>query len=119
MPPKISVIIPAYNEEKLISACVSAIKGQAYPQDQIEILVVNNDSKDATASLASQAGARVIDYAQLHTVGAVRNAGAAQAQGQMLAFIDADTLPGPTWLSDIDRLLSSGNLVGVGGVGLP
>jgi GT2 family glycosyltransferase len=86
-----SVIIPAYNEERylratlaLVQAAVSAI---SLPW---EIIVVDNDSQDATGRIAAVAGASVI-VEKTHNIGRVRNTGARAATGDVLVFIDADT----------------------------
>jgi glycosyltransferase involved in cell wall biosynthesis len=61
------------------------------------LIVVNDDSTDATKTIAENSGARVIDVT-LRNIGAVRNAGAAAAQGDWLLFVDADTVvPVPTF----------------------
>ena len=55
---KVSVVIPAYNEEKYIVDCLKALSNQTIAPD--EVIVVDNNSTDKTASLARQAGAKVI-----------------------------------------------------------
>lgn len=89
---RVSVIIPAHNEERLLpatlEAIVAAIRELAIPA---EIIVVDDASTDATAELARAAGARV-ESVELRQISRVRNAGAAAASGQILIFVDADTL---------------------------
>lgn len=88
----ISFIIPAYNEEAWIDRCLSAIRtamntlGMAY-----EIIVVDDASTDATASIARDHGVQVIEVAY-RQIAATRNSGAGAAQGDVLFFVDADTL---------------------------
>lgn len=86
----ISFIIPAFNEERFLPATIAsihhAVKGMRY-----EILVVNDNSSDQTASVAEAAGARVINVAH-RQIAATRNSGARSAQGNIFIFIDADTL---------------------------
>jgi GT2 family glycosyltransferase len=93
----ISFIIPAWNEEALIGATVEALHAAAIAAGRpYEIIVVNDDSSDRTAEIAQSAGARVITV-QKRQIAAVRNAGAREAQGDILIFVDADTiLPEPT-----------------------
>jgi glycosyltransferase involved in cell wall biosynthesis len=87
----ISFIIPAYNEELELSSTITAIHaavsgaGQAY-----EIIVVDDASTDATAEVATQAGAWVVSINR-RQIAAARNAGARAAQGEKLFFVDADT----------------------------
>lgn len=87
----ISFIIPAYNEERELPAALAAIHRAAQEAAQpYEIIVVDDDSTDATAALARRAGARVIPVRH-RQIAAVRNAGARAAEGEIFFFVDADT----------------------------
>ena len=102
--PRLSVVIPAYNEEKLIGdtlACVvDGLRGAGLDVDEYEIVVADNASSDATASLATAAGARVVIEPQRH-IARARNAGARVARGEWLLFVDADSRPDRNLLSDM------------------
>ena len=88
----ISFIVPAHNEEVWIGRCISAIRSALESIDQpYEIIVVDDASSDATASIARQQGAQVIRV-EHRQIAATRNAGARQAHGDILFFVDADTL---------------------------
>lgn len=98
---KISVIIPAYNEERYIQKTLAALRAQTFPRECIEIIVVNNASTDRTAQFARSGGAdRVIDEPQKGT-NCARQAGLACAEGDIIAFLDADCVPPPWWLEQI------------------
>jgi len=86
----ISFIVPAYNEEGLLPATLASIHKAAKGMDY-EIIVVNDNSSDQTASVAQAAGARVIHVAH-RQIAAVRNSGARDAVGKIFIFVDADTL---------------------------
>ncbi len=108
----ISFVIPAHNEEALLGRAITSIResakaaGEAY-----EIIVVNDASADGTATVAQQNGA-VLVHVELRRISAVRNAGACHAKGDVLIFVDADTvLPSPTLQAAL-ALLRAG---GVGG----
>ena len=88
----ISFVVPAYNEEKYIAATLAAIHAAAREVGEpYEIVVANDDSADATADLARAGGARVVDVAH-RQIAATRNSGARASTGEMLIFVDADTL---------------------------
>ncbi len=87
----ISFVIPAYNEELELSATIAAIHAATSAIAQpCEVIVVDDASTDATARIASHAGAKVIRI-QRRQIAAARNAGARAAHGEYLFFVDADT----------------------------
>ncbi|MDQ3219579.1 MAG: glycosyltransferase [Acidobacteriota bacterium] len=89
---KISIIIPAYNEEKYLKSTLEKIRiGLNSVSNQFEVIVVNNNSEDKTAEIAINSGARVVNES-IHNIGKVRNTGAKSASGDVFIFIDADTL---------------------------
>jgi len=88
----ISFIVPAHNEEVWIGRCISAIRSALESIDEpYEIIVVDDASSDATASIGRQQGAQVVRV-EHRQISATRNAGARQAHGNVLFFVDADTL---------------------------
>lgn len=101
----ISVVIPAKNEEHFIRQCLASLAKQTYPADHYEVLVIDNNSTDKTAAIAQEMGVKVIAKPS-GRVGAVRNFGASQARGNVLAFIDADCLVDPEWLTRAAALVS-------------
>lgn len=113
----LSIVIPAFNEARLIERCLQSV-AVSIAADQAssftsEIIVVDNNSTDNTAELARQAGARVV-FEPINQIGRARNAGAAQAIGEWLLFLDADSLLSPQLLADIVRVIESGKYVGCG-----
>jgi len=109
----ISFVIPAHNEEKLIGrtldALVEAVRATGRP---FEIIVVDDASDDATATIAEQKGARVVAVNR-RQIAAVRNDGAKVALGDPLIFVDADTvIPVATLQAALDAL--DGGAVGGG-----
>ncbi|HYT67707.1 MAG TPA: glycosyltransferase [Vicinamibacterales bacterium] len=88
----ISIIVPAHNEERLIGATLEAIDAAAREAGEpFELIVVDDVSTDRTAEIARTHGAR-IEAVNVHHIAAARNAGARVASGEMLLFVDADTI---------------------------
>lgn len=114
---RLSIIIPAFNEERLIEHCLrsvtDALAEHSGPGITSEIIVADNNSTDNTAHLATQAGAQVV-FEPVNQIGRARNAGAAVATGDWLLFLDADSTLSPGLLGDILRVMKSGNSVGCG-----
>ena len=86
--PLVSVIVPAYNEERDIYACLKTLKEQTYKK--IEIIFVDDGSMDKTLATAGKfKGVKILQ--QNHVgVGKARNFGAKIARGEILGFVDAD-----------------------------
>ncbi len=84
---KLSVVIPAHNEERVIAGTLRAIRAQRPAVH--EVIVVCNGCRDATAARARAGGARVL-VTERRGVSMARNLGAAHATGDTLLFVDAD-----------------------------
>lgn len=84
---KVSVIIPAYNEEETVAKVVGVVKKAAYVD---EIIVVNDGSSDQTESEAIKAGAKVINHETNKGKGEALKTGYKQSECDIIAFIDAD-----------------------------
>jgi glycosyltransferase involved in cell wall biosynthesis len=104
----ISFIVPAYNEEVMIGATVRALQAAAGAMDvRYEVIVVDDASTDRTADIARASGAAVV-RANLRQISAVRNAGARAARGDLLIFVDADTLVPEETLRQTLSVIESG-----------
>lgn len=101
----ISVVIPAFNEERLLPQCLESLKNQDYKGDY-EIIVVDNASTDGTSKVASNFGVRVI-FSSKRGVVYARQAGANLAMGDIIAQADADTIYPGDWLSRIAKHFSA------------
>jgi len=97
--PSVSLVIPAYNEEKYLPLCLESIKKQDYTE-QYEVIVVDNASTDNTARIALDWGAKVV-YESKRSPACARQKGAEAATGEIIAFIDADSQAPACWLSTI------------------
>jgi glycosyltransferase involved in cell wall biosynthesis len=116
-PPKISVVICAYNAERTMHACLESLQALRYPN--FEVIVVNDGSTDATLEIAEQfSGIRIISQ-ENKGLSAARNAGIDAAAGPIVAFTDSDCVVDPDWLTYLAYSFVNGGFVAVGGPNLP
>lgn len=87
---KVSVIVPCYNAEKTLPACLGAINNSDY--DNYELIVVDDGSTDGSLQIARQFSDRVIEIGENRGVTAARNQGAREASGEILLFVDSDII---------------------------
>ena len=113
----ISIIVPAFNEEKLLGATLRAIamattawtsRGWTH-----ELIVCDNNSTDRTAEIAASVGARVV-FEPINQIARARNRGASVAAGKWLLFIDADSEPSGGLLEELAEAIESGKHVACG-----
>lgn len=103
--PKYSVVIPAYNESEFIKDTLLSLQQQSYKGD-IEIIVVDNNSSDSTAKIASDAGAIVYSESNIGVCWA-RQMGTLAAKGEIIISSDADTTYDKDWILNIDKAFRS------------
>jgi glycosyltransferase involved in cell wall biosynthesis len=99
----ISVIVPSLNDADYLAVCLDALARQTRLAD--EVIVVDNGSTDATAEVARAAGARVVDQ-PVRGIWPATAAGFDAASGDVLARLDADSVPAPDWLAEVERRMS-------------
>ncbi|MDQ6768143.1 MAG: glycosyltransferase [Candidatus Eremiobacteraeota bacterium] len=112
-----SVVIPAFNAERMLGDCLRALDGQSLPASEFEVIVVDDGSTDATGEVARSFGARVIRQPN-RGAGAARNAGTRAARGEWVAFTDADCIPARSWLRSLVQAAqtpSGDQVIGVAG----
>jgi len=97
---KISVVIPAFNEEKYIEACLKSVNDQEIKAD--EIIVVDNNSADKTKSIAEKMGATVVREKKQGMIHA-RNKGFESAKYRIIARCDADVIVPGDWIKKIKQ----------------
>jgi glycosyltransferase involved in cell wall biosynthesis len=119
---KLSIVVPALNEEEQLPRCLACLKYavatlrlRSRPIDTpaVEVIVVDNNSSDATAEIARRAGARVV-FEPVNQISRARNAGAAAATGDWLLFMNADSYVHPQSLEEMIEVIASGDVAGGG-----
>jgi len=97
----ISVVVPFYNAGRYIERCIKALLAQTYPSTRYEIIMVDNNSTDGSAQLVRQYSSIRLLAEPKQGSYAARNRGVAAANGTIIAFTDADCVPGAGWLEKI------------------
>jgi glycosyltransferase involved in cell wall biosynthesis len=114
---KISIVIPAFNEERLLGASLKQIKSAAGAFTtrgwEVELIVCDNNSTDRTSEIAYAAGADVV-FEPVNQIGRARNSGAAAASGDWLVFVDADSHPSAELFADVAEQILSGKCLAGG-----
>jgi len=111
-PPRVSVVIPAYNEEDTIKNCLRSLGSQT--KKPLEVIVANNNSTDRTGSIAHEYGASALLVKEQGYVFALR-AGMDNARGDVIAVVDADTVVATNWIETIMRTFEDSSVVGATG----
>ena len=113
--PSISLIIPAYNESMLLPRLLASVEKArqvfAKSNGELEVIIADNCSTDRTAQIASENGCWVVSVEQ-RCIAAVRNGGAKAATGEILAFVDADSVIHENTFVHLREILSDGRFVG-------
>jgi glycosyltransferase involved in cell wall biosynthesis len=117
--PRISVVIPAHNEEAFLPAGLEAVRrAKERVASAVEVIVVLNRCTDATEAIARAAGC-VIVREDAKNLSLIRNAGVAAARGEIIVTCDADSQMHTDSLAEIERRLDAGRVVGGGAAVLP
>ena len=111
--PSISVVMPVYNEENKIATALSSIRNQDYPQDKIEIVLVDDDSTDRTLEIARKFNVVYCRNGK-HDYDAGKSIGIKTSKNEYVLFLDADNfLPSKDWLKKlIQPMLKEQGIVG-------
>ena len=116
-PLKISIVVPAFNEERLLGASLAKIQAAAGALLRrawdVELIVCDNNTTDKTAEIARAAGAIVV-FEPVNQIARARNRGAAAATGDWLVFVDADSHPSAELFADVAAAIVAGRCLAGG-----
>lgn len=113
MSPFVTVIIPVFNDAQGLQRCLTVLEQQTYAHDRYEVVVVDNgsDSEPAISTVVNQFKRAIVVHELQPGSYAARNRGIESANGEVIAFTDADCVPTPTWLeTGVKTLLSLPNI---------
>jgi len=96
--PRVSVIVPVKNGEKTIGKLLDALAGQDYPVNQLQIIIVDNGSTDGTLEIIKKYPFTLEYEYRIASSYAARNKGLSAANGEIIAFTDADCVPEKDWV---------------------
>ena len=114
--PAVSVVVAAYDAANTLGDCLRSLRALAYPKDRLEILVVDNASRDDTAAVARGFAPEVAVLTEARRgAAAARNRGIAAARGDVVAFTDADCVVERDWLAELVPALGDPTVGVVGG----
>ena len=108
MDPDISVIIPHLNQANQLARCLGSLEAQSLPRARFEVIVVDNGSSERPEAVVGRFDGASLESEHEPGPGPARNRGVAASRGRILAFIDADCIADPGWLSAADSALSGG-----------
>uniref|UniRef100_A0A831XMY8 Mycofactocin system glycosyltransferase n=1 Tax=Geobacter metallireducens TaxID=28232 RepID=A0A831XMY8_GEOME len=115
--PSVSIVIPVKDRAGELRRCLASLNDLSYPQDLIQVIVVDDGSSDDSAEVARRAGALVIPSGGTgRGPAAARNKGAVAARGDILAFIDSDCTASREWLAELIPLFDDHRTAAVGGL---
>lgn len=100
--PLVSVIMPTFNSDKVIKQSLISIREQNYPQNKIEIIIVDGGSTDKTLKIAQNLKCKIVNAGYKDDQEMRRGIGLSIAKGEIIAVIDSDNiLPNKTWITDL------------------
>ena len=114
--PDVSIIIPVKDRPKDIAECLQSLAGLNYPEDKMEVIVVDDGSKQSISDIVSSFNAKLIRIEESQGAAVCRNIGAQNAGGDILAFLDADCMADKNWLREMVPFLQIEGIGAAGGL---
>ena len=115
----VSVIVPMYNAERYLAACLDGLVSQDYPSGDYEILLVDNQSTDRSVEIGRRYDRVTLLSEAMPGAYVARNRAIKVARGEILAFTDPDCVPGTSWIREIANAMADPGIDVVCGRRLP
>lgn len=114
--PSVTVVIPVKDRAGELQRCLASLGRLSYPRERLDVVVVDDGSRDESPAVARAHGARVVPSGGRGTGPAsARNRGAREARGELLAFVDSDCTAAPAWLAELVERFDDPQVGAVGG----
>jgi len=112
--PPVSIVVPVYNGEANIAACIESLLALDYPEEKREIIIVDNNSRDRTPEIVEKYPVRLLKEKKQGACCA-RNSGIREARFPLIAFTDSDCIAGKSWLKQMVACFQDEKTGGCGG----
>ncbi len=114
--PSVTVVVPVKDRAEELRRCLLSLARVRYPEGRLEVVVVDDGSKDESPAVARGLGARVVPSGGAgRGPASARNRGAQEAKGELLAFVDSDCTAAPGWLEELVPAFDAPEVAAVGG----
>jgi mycofactocin glycosyltransferase len=113
--PSVSIIIPVRDQPDDLAGCLQSLQKLDYPPDRLEIIVVDDSSSTPVSEATSSFDIKLVRLEKSQGPAAARNSGASTADGDILAFLDADCTADENWLKDLVPFFLVEGIGAVGG----
>lgn len=114
--PRVSIIVPTFNSEKTIERCIDSLFKIDYPKDKLEIIVIDNSSKDRTSSILKKYKNIIYLAEKRQSAARARNRGIAHSKGEIIAFTDSDCVVDRNWVKELMKPFKNRDTVCVAGL---
>ena len=120
MAPMVSIVITVLNVQKTLRQCIDSLLAMDYPKNEYEIVIVDGYSTDQTASIVKEYQEtheipKILFFQERGYIGAGRNRGIREANGDFIAVTDGDMIVSEGWLRELMAGFTDGKIAGVGG----
>ncbi len=112
---KASIVIPAFNAQKTIRACLEALEHQTVSRSEFEVIVIDDGSKDQTPEIVLEFKNALLFRQKNAGPAMARNRGAKKASAEIIVFLDSDCVPNSNWLEEMLKPFQKTEIAGAQG----